>query len=142
MTNTRPLSMTGFFMTIMAIMTITCQSFGASLSGVDGHIFLASWYSEASLIKEGTRKNGERQVMANGKEFDETKFTCASRDYDLRERLKISAVDSGRSVVCEVTDRIGKRFKGKRIDLSKRAFEVLAGGRLDRGILQVQVKPI
>jgi hypothetical protein len=41
-----------------------------------------------------------------------------------------------------VTDRTAKRFKGKRIDLSKRAFEILSNGKLERGLLPVIVTEV
>jgi len=90
-----------------------------------------SWYSRASLIREGTWKNGKEKRMANGKQFDETKFTCATRMYPLGAILKITY--AGKVVQCEVTDRIGQRFATTRIDLSKTAFAVLAP--LKQGII-------
>lgn len=100
----------------------------------------ASWYSEASLIKEGTRKVGERQVMANGQRFDETRNTCASRLYLLGTRLKVTNKRTGSSVIVTVTDRIGKRFAKTRIDLSKGAFSKIAD--LKQGLIQVEIKEL
>jgi rare lipoprotein A len=100
----------------------------------------ASWYSKASLIKEGTRHKNEKQIMANGKEFDENAYTCASRDYDLGAMLYITNKANGKSVLVEVTDRIAKRFKGKRTDLSKRAFSEIAN--LKQGVVSIEIKEI
>lgn len=99
----------------------------------------ASWYSEASLIKEGTWKHGKRSLMANGKEFDEQALTCASgKEYPLGTRLRVTY--KAKSVVVVVTDRIARRFYGKRIDLSRGAFGKLAPHKL--GVISVSVEVI
>ena len=100
----------------------------------------ASWYSRASLVKEGTWKNGKSQPMANGKQFYDNLLVAASRDYPLGSRLMVHNRQNGRSVSVVVTDRIGKRFKGKRIDLSKGAFGKIADHK--QGIVEVQVEVI
>lgn len=94
----------------------------------------ASWYSEASLKQEGTWEKS-KGVMANGQRFDETDYTCATRLYPLGTILKIS--HNGKTVYCEVTDRIGKRFAKTRIDLSKAAFQQIAS--LKQGLVEVEV---
>lgn len=100
----------------------------------------ASWYSVASLKKEGTFKYS-KGVMANGKLFKDEAFTCATRDFKLGETLKITSISSGKSVVCEVTDRISKRFKGKRIDLSRSSMEAIGGKQaLIQGLIKVKVE--
>lgn len=96
----------------------------------------ASWYSNASLKKEGTWKHGETK-MANGKRFDENALTCASRQYSLGTMVKVKNIANGKSVVCKVTDRIGKRFANSRIDLSKGCFSKIAD--LKQGIINVLV---
>lgn len=97
----------------------------------------ASYYSEASLKKEGTWKTS-KGVMANGKIYDENRNTCATRLYPLGTILKISS--STGFVICEVTDRIGKRFAKTRIDLSKKAFGILAPHK--QGLIQVEVEEL
>jgi rare lipoprotein A (peptidoglycan hydrolase) len=117
----------------------------AFLSGCDvawAEGLQASWYSSESLIKEGTRKIGERQVMANGQLFSDTGLTAASCDWRLGQKVKVTRTDTKASVVVLVTDRTAKRFKGKRIDLSKRAFEILSNGKLERGLLPVIVTEV
>jgi len=99
----------------------------------------ASWYSEASLKKEGTWKTS-KGVMANGKQFNENALTCATRDFRLEETLKITNINNNKSVIVKVTDRIGKRFAGKRIDLSKAAFNQIAN--LKQGIISVKIEAI
>jgi hypothetical protein len=97
----------------------------------------ASWYSTQSLKDEGTFRYS-KGVMANGKIFDDSKFTCASRDFSLGSKLLVSNLSNNRSVVVRVTDRIGPRFKGKRIDLSKAAFNQIAN--LKQGIVKVKIE--
>jgi len=99
----------------------------------------ASWYSVASLKKEGTYKYS-KGVMANGKKFKEEAFTSATRIFPLNSTLKVTNIDSGVDVRVKVTDRIGKRFATKRIDLSKAAFAQIA--ELDKGLVKVKVEVI
>jgi rare lipoprotein A len=101
----------------------------------------ASYYSKASLIKEGTRKAGEAQIMANGRVFDENALTCATgKQYPLGSRLLVTNKANGKSVICVVTDRISRRFYTTRIDLSRGAFLKLS--KLDNGIIDIEVKKI
>lgn len=116
----------------LAILTLTVTAYAQTLT--------ASWYSVESLVKEGTRKQGEKPIMANGKEFKDDSMVCASRDYPLGIWLIVTNCNNNRSVIVQVTDRIGKRFKGKRIDLSKAAFNKIAN--LKQGIVQVEVKAL
>jgi rare lipoprotein A len=99
-------------------------------------ILQASWYSEASLKKEGTWKKS-KGVMANGKKFDETKLTVASRIHPRGSVIKIVNISNGKSVLVIVTDRIGKRFAKTRIDLSRAAFQKIAS--LKEGLVKVEV---
>ncbi len=99
----------------------------------------ASWYSKASLIKEGTWKNGET-MMANGKRFDENALTCATRLYPLGTMLLVTNLDNNKTVLVKVTDRIGKRFAKTRIDLSKAAFSKIAS--LDKGLVDIKVNKV
>lgn len=100
----------------------------------------ASWHSKASLIKEGTWKNGKERRMANGERFDDNKFTCASRLHNLGAYLQITNLRNQKSIIVRVTDRIGKRFAKTRVDLSKRAFSQIAD--LSQGLVPVQIKEI
>lgn len=102
-------------------------------------ILLASFYSVASLKAEGTYKTS-KGVMANGKLFNELDTTCACNLYPIGTTLRVTVLDTGKSVVVKVTDRIGKRFAKTRIDLSKLAFSRIA--ELRQGIVKVEVTPI
>ncbi len=111
----------------------------AEATGVFAFQLQASWYSESSLKKEGTWRYSHGK-MANGRMYDETKFTCATRLFPLGTKLRIKSLETKK--VCEVivTDRIGKRFAKTRIDLSKVAFMALAP--LKQGLIQVEVERI
>ena len=120
------------------VFTLLFSLFSAKLVKVQE--FTASWYSIESLRAEGTYKTS-KGIMANGKEINENAYTCASRDYAIGDWLLVTAIDSGRNVIVQVTDRIGRRFKGKRIDLSKGAFGklLMEGETFDKGLLKVKV---
>jgi rare lipoprotein A len=102
-------------------------------------ILTASWYSVQSLKDEGTYKYS-KGVMANGKLFADSKMVAATRIYPLGAILLVSNPSNGTSVTVRVTDRIGKRFATKRIDLSKGAFAQIAN--LQQGITKVSVERI
>ena len=128
MRTNRPLSMTGFFMIVLSLATLTCQSFGASLSGGQTlFICEASYYTRASCVKE----SGQCK-MANGKELNDEALTAASWDFDFGTKLRIKC--NGRQVVVCVTDRgPSKRLykRGRRIDLSlaaARALHIIKSG--------------
>lgn len=65
--------------------------------------------------------------MANGKKFSQRLSVCASNDWPLGTWLKITAND--RSVAIRVTDRMAKRFNGKRVDLSRVVWDYLSKGK-------------
>jgi len=97
----------------------------------------ASWYSTSSLKKEGTYVYSHG-IMANGEYFNDNNLTCANRLYPLGTYLRVTNLESGKAVIVETTDRIGKRFSRTRIDLSKLAFSKL--GELEKGIVPVKVE--
>ena len=98
----------------------------------------ASWYDRASLIREGTWKNSKGR-MSNGKLFNENSFTAASCDFPLKTKLRITNIkDPKKNVVVEITDKTNKRFKGKRVDLSRAAFLVIAD--LRDGLCRIKVE--
>lgn len=99
----------------------------------------ASWYSIASLKKEGTFKYS-KGVMANGELFSDTEYTAASRMYPLGSFVSVTNIANGKSVKVRITDRIGKRFAATRIDLSAGAFGRIANHK--SGVIQVLVERI
>lgn len=102
-------------------------------------IITASWYSIGSLKQEGTWKYS-KGVMANGQKFNNDLLCCANRLYPLGTMLRVTNLESGKTVIVETTDRIGKCFAKTRIDLSKRAFAEIAD--LEQGIVPVKVEVI
>jgi rare lipoprotein A len=100
----------------------------------------ASWYSRASLAKEGTWKHGKEERMANGERFHDNNLTCATRLYVLGHHLRVTNIKNNKSVIVKVTDRIGKRFASTRIDLSKLAFSRIA--ELKDGLVAVTVEEV
>jgi len=94
---------------------------------------MASWYSKESP--------GIRKTTANMEIFDDTDFTCAMWDVPFNQRLRVTNLENGRSVIVRVNDRgPHKRFveTGRVIDLSKRAFQEIAG--LKQGLITVKVE--
>lgn len=80
----------------------------------------------------------EGKLMANGQPFRSSAFTCASWDYPLGTTLRVSHKNC--TVFVTVTDRgPAKRLvaQGRRLDLSRAAFERLAP--LKRGLIRVGV---
>ena len=63
------------------------------------------------------------RTMANGDKFSQDKMTAASNDFKLGTKLKLEY--KGTVVEVIVTDRMHRRFTGKRIDLSRTAFRKL-----------------
>lgn len=100
---------------------------------------MASFYSEASLKKEGTWKHGE-QLMSNGHRFKDSEMTCASWMYKLGTVLKITNLNNQKYVIVRVTDRCARRFSQTRIDLSKGAFLQIAD--LRKGLVPIEVEII
>ncbi len=93
-----------------------------------------SWYS--NLETHGRK-------CADGKYHNlSSELVCASWEYSFGSILRVVNLANGKSVVVRVVDRgPAKRLcrVGRRLDLSRRAFEILAGGKLGCGLLQVEV---
>ena len=102
----------------------------------EGRRLTASWYSIESLKKEGTWALTKGR-MANGEMFADEGYTCASWDYAFGSILDVYNLSNGKRVNVRVTDRTARRFKGKRIDLSARAFDKIADRK--QGLVEVYV---
>lgn len=88
----------------------------------------ASWY--------GKEYRGRK--TASGEVFDPAKFTAATNtSYRFGTRLRVTATDSGRSVIVRVNDRFGNH-RNRLIDLSEAAFAKIAP--LERGVTEVTVE--
>ena len=123
----------------LIILWLICLAYAFIMKGCEAQELTASWYSVASLKAEGTWKTS-KGVMADGKCFSDSGFTCATRLYPLGTCLRISSIETGKWVVVEVTDRVGARFAKTRIDLTPMAFLRLA--ELKKGVVAVNVEEI
>ena len=97
---------------------------------------MASFYTRASVLAEGNSG-----VMANGEIFDEEALTAASWGYPFGTNLVVVCPRTARTVQVKVTDRgPGIRLvrKGRILDLSKKAFSVLAP--LSDGVIPIVVE--
>ena len=120
---------------------ITClSSCGQEAWAGEVQHLTASYYSRASLVKEGTAKYNPKFLMANGKVFYDERFTSACNSYPIGVELCVTNGRNGKSVVVFNTDRTAKRFKGKRIDLSISAMAKI--GDVERGLEKVTVTEI
>ena len=93
-----------------------------------GEVTKASWY--------GKSFNG--RATAAGRRFDATRLTAAHRTLQFGTKVRVTEVNSGRSVVVEITDR-GPYVRGRGIDLSYAAAREL--GIVHRGVSQVRLEP-
>lgn len=98
-------------------------------SGGAGEVGLASYYA-SSL--EGRR-------TASGEVYRGGEATCAHRRHRFGTRLQVTALSTGRSVVCKVNDR-GPFVKGRVVDLSRSLAVKL--GMLEQGVLKVRVEAL
>lgn len=70
--------------------------------------------------------NGRK--TASGAIFNNSELTCAHKKLPFGTLLKVTSLQTGKSVIVKVTDR-GPFSKGKDIDLSKKAFKAIAPKR-------------
>jgi len=92
---------------------------------------IASWY--------GPQFHG--RPTANGETFDQNGLTAAHRSLPLGTRVRVTHLDSGRSVVVRVNDRGPFADTGRRIiDLSRGAAREL--GILGAGTAEVEVRAL
>lgn len=88
-----------------------------------------SWYGE--------KYHGRK--MANGKRFNMYTFTCAATsEYALGEKLKVTNVDNGKSVIVTVTDRGPFARRGRALDLSFAAFKEIASTK--KGVINTTIE--
>jgi rare lipoprotein A (peptidoglycan hydrolase) len=85
----------------------------------------------------------EGRLMANGKPYRASALTVASNDWKLGTRLTLQRVDKfgqtvGSSLTVTVTDRMHRRFNGRRIDASRSVWDYLSGKAIP-GLIRVRV---
>ena len=105
------------------------------LSG-SAHAFTASWYGTTG----DTTDPWKHTTTANGEHFNENALTAASWRWPLGTMVRVTNVDTGRSVVVRINDRgPGRRLyrKGRVIDLTRAAFARIAP--LSAGVIKVRV---
>lgn len=93
----------------------------------------ASWYSLESP--------GINTRTANNEYFDDRDLTCAIWGVPFDQKIKVTNLDNGRSIIVRVNDRgPHRRFvrRGRIIDLTKAAFHRLSS--LENGLIRVSLE--
>jgi len=93
----------------------------------------ASWYSK--------RSPGIRRRTANNEIFDDKAMTCAMWGVPFNQKLRVTNVNNGKSIIVRVNDRGPHRRyvrRGRIVDLTKRAFQYL--GSTKKGLIKVKVE--
>lgn len=99
----------------------------------------ASYYTYESCVREGT----SGVYTASGERFNENDLTCAMRSREWGARYKITNLDNQKSVIVRLNDfGPNKKLwnKGRKVDLSKGAFEKIAD--LRKGIIKVKIERV
>jgi rare lipoprotein A len=97
--------------------------------GARAEVGIASFYAN--------KFHGRR--TASGARYDKRALTCAHRKAPFGSRLRVTDIESGRSVVVTVNDR-GPFTRGRVVDLSLAAARKLR--IVARGVARVRVEPI
>jgi len=93
----------------------------------------ASWYSK--------RDKGIKKHTANMEVFDDQDLTCAMWDVPFNQRIKVTNLENGKSIIVRVNDRgPHKRLvrRGRVIDLTKAAFAEIAS--LKKGLIDIELE--
>lgn len=90
------------------------------------------------LVASWQRFSDTGKLAANGHPFCPMAMSAASWDFPLGSIVRVEEVNNHSVVVVKITDRPARRFAGKRIDLSPRAFAELDG--LALGICPVSAR--
>lgn len=77
----------------------------------------------------------EPQGTANGETFDPNALTAASKTLAFNTRVRVTSLDTGKSVVVRINDR-GPYVDGRCLDLSRAAFDAIDD--LDKGAVTVK----
>jgi len=96
-------------------------------------IGVASWYSK--------QDPGIRKHTANNEIFDDTELTAAMWDIPFNQKIKVTNLENGLSVIVRINDRGPHRRlvrQGRIIDLSKQAFATIAS--LGKGLIDIQLE--
>lgn len=90
---------------------------------------VASWYGD----------EWQGRITASGEPFDERKLTAAHRTLPLNTRVRVTNLNTGRSVDVTIIDR-GPYADGRVIDLSKAAAKKL--GMVKDGLVPVRIESL
>lgn len=91
---------------------------------------VASWYGEAF--------HGKR--TANGEKFNMNKVSAAHQTLPLPSVVRVTNLENGRSLIIRINDR-GPFARGRILDLSKRAAELMGFADKGTAMVRVQVLP-
>lgn len=91
---------------------------------------VASWYVDSN----------DNVWTASGEVFNPGALTCASYEYPLGTRLRVTDPQSKRSVVVQVNDLGPAKRLGRLVDLTPAAFKRLAP--LSKGLVLVDVEKL
>jgi len=92
-------------------------------------------YSKIAVFEEDLSQEG----YASWYKSPNYPYACASNDYDMDARLKVTSLeDEDKSVICQVKSR-GPYVENRVIDLSLNAFKVLAPSW--QGLVKVHIEP-
>jgi rare lipoprotein A len=89
-------------------------------------------YGVASFYKDD-------QATASGERFDPSQLTAAHRTLPFGTRLRVTNVETGRSVTVRVNDR-GPYIAGRSVDLSYSAADTI--GMVERGVTKVKIEVV
>ena len=131
-TQCRPYQLVGFSLAVLALAAAGCASTRPSRATTTPPapgtyvVGFASWY--------GQRHQGH--ATASGEAFDMTKLTAAHRTMPFGTRLRVTNVETGRSVVVRVNDR-GPWVNDRVLDVSLAAARAL--GMTGDGVTKVEI---
>lgn len=92
---------------------------------------LASWYGGGEPLNTH---------VAMGRRFNPEALEAAMWDVPLGSSVKVTNLETGRSIVVRVTDRGPARRLSRAIDLTRASFARLAP--LERGLIPVRIQPL
>ena len=113
---------------IAAIMLAISFAFGSAFaqSSEEG---LANFYSDSFQGKK----------MANGEPYDKNKLTASHKKHPFGTKVKVTNIESGKSVVVTVTDRMAQKNPAV-IDVTRRAAEELGFAKAGKAKVKVETE--
>lgn len=114
---------------LVASTTTAASASPVAKDAKEKQIGVASWYGD----------HWQGRVTASGKPFDDRKLTAAHRTLPLNTRVRVTNLETGRSVEVTITDR-GPYVDGRMIDLSAAAAKKL--GMVKEGLVPVRITTV